>query len=147
MYAHQLLGVDLSLSRELKEAIFSGNGLISLGFSRINFSYFWQEKDVDYVLQAIEFVCKFGWLFLPNYNFDAKLGIWVSRDENDQNKGVQLAENDYTPGFRQTVDGGCEKPFRLEKTDDLQSYLEKAKIHLVDTVAKYTRIESFEDCV
>ena len=116
-----------------------------MGSSRVNFPYFWHEKDVDYVLEAIEFIGKFGWLFLPNYNFECDLGMWVSRDTKDQNKRVRLAENDDSIGFRQTIAWGSEMPFRHEKTDDLQSYMQKAKIHLIETVAKYIELKSFEE--
>ena len=55
-----------------------------MGFTRFNIPYFLSEAEIDYVISAIEFVCAYGWMFLPNYKFDVDLGIWVSRDEKEQ---------------------------------------------------------------
>ena len=55
-----------------------------MGFTRFNIPYFLSEAEIDYVISAIEFVCAYGWMFLPNYKFDVDLGIWVSREEKEQ---------------------------------------------------------------
>ena len=70
MYGQKILGIDLTLSRRYKEALYEGNELLRMGFTRLNFNYFMSEEDIEYVLSAIEFVCKFGWMFLPSYKFD-----------------------------------------------------------------------------
>jgi len=80
-YTWKLLGIDLVLSRRYREAFFDGQEVLKLGFTRVNFAYFLTDEDIDYVLDAIEFVCEFGWMFLPNYNFDVDRGIWASRLE------------------------------------------------------------------
>lgn len=58
--------------------------MMRMGFTRVNFGYFMDEEDHLYVLEAIEFVCRYGWMFLPNYKFDVDNGVWVSRDEKEQ---------------------------------------------------------------
>jgi len=83
MYGQKILGIDLSLSRRYKEALYEGQELLRMGYTRLNFSYFQSEADIDYVLAAIEFVCAYGWMFLPNYKFDVDLGIWVHRNEQE----------------------------------------------------------------
>ena len=55
-----------------------------MGYTRLNFNYFQAEEDIEYALKAIEFVAKFGWMFLPNYKFDVDVGIWVHRTEQEQ---------------------------------------------------------------
>jgi selenocysteine lyase/cysteine desulfurase len=35
----------------------SGQELLRMGFTRVNFNYFLTDEDVDYILDAIEFVC------------------------------------------------------------------------------------------
>jgi selenocysteine lyase/cysteine desulfurase len=70
MYGQKILGLDLSLTRQFKEALFEGNEVLRVGFTRVNFSYFFNEDDVKYVLDAIEFICKYGWMLLPHYKFD-----------------------------------------------------------------------------
>ena len=83
MYGQKILGIDLALSRKYKEALFEGNEMMRMGFTRVNFSYFSRKEEQDYIMEAIRFVCQFGWMLLPNYKFDVDLGIWVSRDEKE----------------------------------------------------------------
>ena len=54
------------------------------------------------MLSAIEFVCKFGWMFLPSYKFDVDLGVWVHRIEQEQQQRIWLGEIDYSQGLMST---------------------------------------------
>ena len=83
MYGQSILGLDLRLTRQYKEALFDGHELLRFGYTRFNLNYFQTDAEIDYVLSAIEFICKFGWMFLPNYKFDIDSGIWVSREETE----------------------------------------------------------------
>ena len=47
----------MKFSREMKDAIMNGNELMRIGFTRINFNYFAAEEEMDYVLNALEFIC------------------------------------------------------------------------------------------
>lgn len=67
-----------------------------MGYTRINFPYFFAESEIDYVVSAIEFVCQFGWMFLPSYKFDTDLGIWVNRDEKEYQHRNWLGQVDYS---------------------------------------------------
>lgn len=37
------------------------------GFTRLNLPFFFHESRVDFILNAIKFVCEHGWKFLPQY--------------------------------------------------------------------------------
>ena len=65
-----MLGISLKLSREYKNALMTGQELLRMGFSRINFNYYITDAEINYILSAVEFICKFGWLLLPHYKFD-----------------------------------------------------------------------------
>jgi hypothetical protein len=67
MYGLYMLNIDLKLSREFKEALFDGNEVLRIGFTRINFNYFFNDADIDYILDAIEFIQNYGWMLLPHY--------------------------------------------------------------------------------
>ena len=73
----------MKLSREFKEALFDGNEVLRVGFIRVNLNFFLNDTDIDYILSAIEFVSKYGWMFLPHYQFEAETGIWVNREEKE----------------------------------------------------------------
>ena len=81
IYGQKILGIELDLSRAYKEALVNGTEMLRMGFTRLNFNYFWNQKDVDYVLNALEFICHYGWMLLPHYKFDVDLAVWENREE------------------------------------------------------------------
>ena len=50
-----------------------------MGYVRINLAYFLQDADKKYVMDALEFVCKYGWLLLPHYSMDKDSSVWKNR--------------------------------------------------------------------
>lgn len=147
MYGQKVLGIDLHLSREYKDALMSGQELLRMGFTRVNFNYFFSDEDIDYILDAIEFVCEFGWLFLPHYTFDKDSGVWVNRSESEQKQRSWLGAIDYSSGAIQyqnssdpTLRGSF--PFFVGEgaSKPLKSYVEQAKEILAKTVEEYKMI-------
>jgi hypothetical protein len=41
------------------------NALMKHGFTRFNLSYFASDEEVDYILNALDFIAKDGWKLLP----------------------------------------------------------------------------------
>jgi selenocysteine lyase/cysteine desulfurase len=41
------------------------NALMKPGFTRFNLSYFASDEEVDYILDALDFIANHGWKFLP----------------------------------------------------------------------------------
>ncbi|KAF9101671.1 hypothetical protein BGX27_011385 [Mortierella sp. AM989] len=50
------------------------------GFVRFSFSYFTKDKDVEFVVQSLEWMAKYGYLLIPLYKLDAKTGEWSVRE-------------------------------------------------------------------
>ncbi|KAF9928267.1 hypothetical protein BGZ67_007075 [Mortierella alpina] len=50
------------------------------GFVRLSFSYFARDKDVEFVLQSLEWVAHYGYLLVPLYTLDANSGEWSTRE-------------------------------------------------------------------
>ncbi|KAF9347006.1 hypothetical protein BGX26_001470 [Mortierella sp. AD094] len=50
------------------------------GFVRFSFSYFAKEKDVEFVVQSLEWMAQFGYLLIPLYKLDARTGEWSIRE-------------------------------------------------------------------
>lgn len=69
-----------------------------MGFVRLNLAYFMSDSEIDYICEAVEFICQFGWMFLPHYKFDVDLGVWVNRVESEQKERAWLGEIDYSSG-------------------------------------------------
>lgn len=140
LYGQKILGINLQLSRRYKEALFEGQELMRMGFTRFNIPYFFGDEEVEYVVSAIEFICVYGWMFLPNYKFDVDLGIWVSRDEKEQQQRVWLGEIDYSSGeFKsKSISVRSQMPFTSMKSEvPLSSLLELAQQHLATTVGDF----------
>ena len=140
-----MLGVDLKLTREMKDALMNGNAVLRIGFTRINFNYFLADDEINYILDALQFVAEYGYMLLPYYNFDKHRGTWFNRDSTEKKLRSWIGEIDYSSGemkytsnsgkrgeFPFHVDKGCVKPFK--------SYIDEAYSQLVSTVGKYHQL-------
>jgi hypothetical protein len=47
--------------------------------------FFIKKKEVNYILDSVEFIGKYGWMFLPHYIYDIEHGGWTNIDENKVN--------------------------------------------------------------
>ncbi|CAF1010941.1 unnamed protein product [Rotaria sordida] len=63
--------------------------LMKPGFTRFNLSYFASDEEVDYILNAVEFIANDGWKFLPLYTYDPQTAVWHSRTMSSQNQSSQ----------------------------------------------------------
>ncbi|KAI1317941.1 hypothetical protein EDD11_007463 [Mortierella claussenii] len=50
------------------------------GFVRFSFSYFAKDKDVEFVIQSLEWMAQYGYLLIPLYQLNASTGEWSVRD-------------------------------------------------------------------
>ena len=50
------------------------------GFTRFSLAFFFDDAKVDFILNAIKFVAKYGWKFLPSYDFDIATGEWKHKN-------------------------------------------------------------------
>lgn len=81
-------------------------------------------------------------MFLPNYKFDIDLGIWVSRDEKEQQQRMWLGEVDYSSGTMGTKQTVVRKlmPFTVSNQQarkGFADYIKLAEDHLLFTVENY----------
>ena len=75
-YGHNLLGIDMEHSNAIEKEITKGATVLRPGWVRLNFNYFIDEKEFQYLLRAVELVAEYGWRMLPFYHFDAVSGAW-----------------------------------------------------------------------
>ncbi|MBI5497562.1 MAG: aminotransferase class V-fold PLP-dependent enzyme [Deltaproteobacteria bacterium] len=75
-YGHRLLGIDLDTSRKFEAEILHGCEGIKPGWARVNFNYFIAEPVFEYIVEAVRFVARDGWKFLPDYEFEPLSGRW-----------------------------------------------------------------------
>jgi selenocysteine lyase/cysteine desulfurase len=81
-YGHRLLGIDHDRSERYRDWIVKGYSGIKPGWCRISLHYSMDDIEIDYILDAVEFIANRGYRFLSEYTFDLYSGAWVhKRDE------------------------------------------------------------------
>jgi len=76
-YGHSLLNVDNSTSNAFKSRILEGYLGVKPGWVRLNFPYWMEEQDFQFILDAVSFVATNAHLFLPFYSFNFETGSWT----------------------------------------------------------------------
>jgi selenocysteine lyase/cysteine desulfurase len=75
-YGHRLLDIDFEKSERYRKWITKGFCGIKPGWCRVSLHYVMDEAEIDYILDAVEFVAEQGHHFLPLYHFDLHTGAW-----------------------------------------------------------------------
>ena len=79
-YGHALLGLTRDRSRALDASVAAGESARRPGWVRLNFNYFIDDDEFEYLLRALELVAEHGWHLLPAYRLDSRAGLWRHRD-------------------------------------------------------------------
>jgi hypothetical protein len=58
----------------------AGESALRPGWVRLNFNYFIDGDEFEYLLRALELVAQHGWRLLPAYRLDRRAGLWRHRD-------------------------------------------------------------------
>ena len=92
-YAQKLMGMDLPLAKEYEDLLLEDSRLdrthlrrghqecsqhefLRPGFSRLNLPWFASNDEIDYIIDALDFVASHGWQFMPQYIFNHETGEW-----------------------------------------------------------------------
>ncbi len=78
-YGHRLLGINDKESERYRRWIRKGYSGLKPGWCRISLHYVMDDLEVDYILDAVDFVAEHGVRFLPLYRFDLLTGNWQHR--------------------------------------------------------------------
>ena len=82
-YGHILLDIDHNTSIKYRDLITKGCEGIRPGWVRINIHYTLKKDDIIFIINAIKFIAKYGYLFLLKYEFDINTGEWKYIGFND----------------------------------------------------------------
>jgi selenocysteine lyase/cysteine desulfurase len=80
-YGHRLLDIDFEKSERYRKWISRGFCGIKPGWCRISLHYVMDDIEIDYILDAVDFVAEHGHLFLPLYHFDLHTGSWTHKSD------------------------------------------------------------------
>ncbi|HLF94706.1 MAG TPA: aminotransferase class V-fold PLP-dependent enzyme, partial [Planctomycetota bacterium] len=75
-YGHRLLGIDAARSQAYRKQIAAGWLGLKPGWVRVSLPYYAAEEEIDFILEAIEFVADHGEAFLPLYRISWRSGAW-----------------------------------------------------------------------
>ncbi|XP_058085043.1 uncharacterized protein LOC131232665 [Magnolia sinica] len=126
-YGHVLLGVDRARSQAIRSAIQKGYEGLKPGWTRVSFSYYTAVEEMEFVIDAIEFIATYGNRFLPLYHFDWKTGDWSFLDSTSAAK----------PTFTETCTSSQENdPTCKDIGVKYMEYMEAAK-HTAETLSNH----------
>jgi len=80
-YGHRLLDIDEETSEEYRSCVVAGFSGIKPGWCRISMHYVMDDLEVDFLLDSVDFVARYGGLFLRLYDFDLYDGSWSKKDD------------------------------------------------------------------
>ncbi|UJR18096.1 hypothetical protein I4U23_004996 [Adineta vaga] len=62
---------------------FEQNALMKPGFARFNLTYFASDEEINFILDALDFIVKDGWKLLPLYTYDPTTAVWRHCDSSN----------------------------------------------------------------
>ena len=89
-YGHRLLAIDHDTSEQYRKWIHKGYCGIKPGWCRVSLHYIMDAAELDFILDAVEFVAEYGYRFLPLYRFDLHTGAWTHQVDCDCLEGFSL---------------------------------------------------------
>jgi selenocysteine lyase/cysteine desulfurase len=90
-YGHRLLGIDEQTSSQYRDCVSDGFSGIKPGWCRVSMHYVMDDLEVEYLLDAIDFIADYGKLFLRLYNFDLFDGSWHRKEDSTSLQQFSLA--------------------------------------------------------
>lgn len=80
-YGHELLGIDTAHSEAIREAVLAGQAGLRPGWCRVSLHWAMEPAEIDYLIEAVEFLADEAWRFATLYEFDPACGAWSWRGE------------------------------------------------------------------
>ena len=120
-YGHRLLDIDEETSEEYRVCVTDGYSGIKPGWCRVSMHYVMDDLEVDFLLDAVDFVARHGRLFLPLYEFNIYDGAWSKVDDP-----TRLQQFSLSAALEASMDVEPPMPFE-ERQMRYASYLEEAE--------------------
>lgn len=139
-YGHYLLNIDEKQSKQFRNAIAQGFSGIKPGWVRINLHYTFKPEDIDFILNAIEFIAKNGHHFLKKYRLNMATAEWryvdfqepeliFSLDNNFAAKEIDITRIDQ---IRKSYFLEAERQVKkLKKTPEVDYHIDKKEIESI----------------
>lgn len=78
-YGHHLLGIEADRAAAIQAQVSAGYFGAKPGWARVNLHFTMSESTVDYLVEAVDLVARYGYRLLPEYTFNPARGHWRHR--------------------------------------------------------------------
>ncbi len=124
-YGHRLLGIDSEKSEIFRKIIQKEIHSLKPGWTRINLHYTMTEEEVEFLLDAVDFISNYGYLFLDEYEIDLKSGSWLHKNSIQQidfitNFGIESSFDYIGKSFKYEEE--------IDRSYEYKKYLDEAEI-------------------
>jgi selenocysteine lyase/cysteine desulfurase len=96
-YAHRLLDIGRTRTDALRDAVLGGFEAVKPGWTRLNFSYFIEPAEFEFLQDAIEFIADHGERFIAEYRCEWHTGTWHHPFDEPQPDLLTLAAQPAQP--------------------------------------------------
>jgi len=136
-YGHRLLSIDDETSEQYRCCVTDGYSGIKPGWCRISMHYVMDDLEVDFLLDAVDFVAGNGDLFLCLYDFDLYDGSWKKKDDP-----TRLQRFSLEAALEASVAKDMPMPLE-ERKQRYSSYLKYAE-DMAERLGKQTSAKNYE---
>ena len=128
-YGRFLLGFDKDdvVGELLQKVISEGNDIFKPGYLRLNLPYFYPKYVIEYVIDAIKFICENGHLFLGLYYYEEKSGRFYHYRNKDKDIDLSLNLFDFGSDLLTKEDLNKDKNKKILSKEELIKIFEEVK--------------------
>ena len=144
-YGHRLLDISEENSRIFRHFIKEGITSIKPGWIRFNIHYIMSENEVDFICNAIEFIAKYGYLFLSEYILDFKSGNWSHMSYDKPFSVVESFGAEESLKYIHYKNNANDKADNTSPEDEYKKYLAEAKNRAQQLQKKDLNFKSFDE--
>ncbi len=122
-YGIRLLHLSPATIDALMRVVLDGWEGLKPGWTRINFNYFIDAAEAEFLIRAVDLLAREGWRLLPAYAFDPHTGAWRHRHARPD-AGIRLGDVAYRDGRCVVRDAA---PPLIASEAERDGYLEEAE--------------------
>jgi len=123
-YGHRLLGINSEKSEIFRKIIQKDIHSLKPGWTRINLHYTMTEEEIEFLMDAVEFLSNYGFLFLKEYEIDLMRGNWLHKESIEQ---IDLIKNFGIETSFEYIGNSNEYDEIIDRSAEYNKYMNEAK--------------------
>ncbi|MDW7669135.1 MAG: aminotransferase class V-fold PLP-dependent enzyme [Bacillota bacterium] len=134
-YGHRLLGIDSKKSEIFRKIIQKDIHSLKPGWTRINLHYTMTEEEVEFLIDAVDFISNYGYLFLDEYEIDLKSGNWLHKNSIQQ---IDFIRNFGIESSFEYIGKSFKYEEEIDRSYEYKKYLDEAEIKARELKERFT---------